>query len=176
MKRLFFFLLIIIISFNNCTDKSTSVNSSIAFKSFEISYTNGWSSGFSILVDTNKIYFSPQLSDFSYYGILPDTIFDLLDTTFLKIRSDSNIKSKDSGCVDCPSLAIQIISNDDTLRIKQTGSFDKIFYPVIKSLRNFIESSKHQKIHGIFLLDTRSVITPQPPEIKVIHFKPPQID
>jgi hypothetical protein len=157
-----------------CSDKTAIVKNSPTFKSFEISYTNGWTRGFSFIVDTNKIYFSPQRWDITYYGILPDTIFKMLDTTFFKIRSDQNIKSKDEGCVDCSVLAIKIISNGDTTRINQVGDLDNIFYPLIKSLQKFIDSSKHQTIQAMVLLDTKSIVTPPPPKIDEKKFKPPK--
>jgi hypothetical protein len=173
MIRLAFFFILLTIAFYSCSDKSPATKHTPTFKSFEISYTNGWTRGFSFIVDTNKIFFSPQRFDTTYYGILPDSICDMLDTTLLKIRSNQNIKSKDEGCVDCSVLGIKIISSGDTTRINQTGDLDNIFYPIIKSLQRFIDNNKHQTIQAVIRLDTKSVVTPPPPKVDETKFKPP---
>jgi hypothetical protein len=149
------------------------INNSPAFKSFEISYTDGWIKGFSFLADSNKIYFSPRRFDTTYYGILPDAIFKMLDTAFLRIRNNQAVKSKDEGCVDCSVLAIKIISSSDTIRINQTGYLDKIFNPLIKTLQKFIDSSKHQSIRSVLWLDTKSIVTSSPHKINETKFNPP---
>ena len=172
MTRLTFFILLLTTVFCRCSEKKQIVSNSATFTSFEISYTNGWGKGFSFIFDSNKIFFSPQHWDTTYYGILPDTIFNLLDTTFLRIRNDDNIKSKDGGCVDCSVLAIKIISGGDTTRINQTGYLDNLFSPVIKSLQRFIDSSEHNKIQAIVLLDTKLIISPRPPKIEKAKIKP----
>ena len=175
MIRLRLLIIFLTIAFYSCSDKTPTTNRTSTFKSFEISYTNGWTKGFSLFVDTSKIYFSPQRWDTTYYGILPDTIFKMLDTTFLKIQADKNIKSKDEGCVDCSVLAIKIVANGDTTRIQQTGNLDNLFYPLIKTLQHFIDSNKHQKIKAVVWLDTKSIVTPPPPKVDETNFKPPVV-
>ena len=66
----------------------------------------------------------------------------------------------------------KIISKGDTIRINQTGDLDNIFYPLIKSLQNFIDSNKHQTIRAIVWLDTKSIVIPPPPKIDGTKFKP----
>jgi hypothetical protein len=175
MTRLAFFTIFLTIPFYGCSDKPLTAKHNPTFKSFEVSYTNGWTRGFSFIVDTNKIFFSPQRLDTIYYGILPDTICKMLDTTFLKIHNNQNIKSKDEGCMDCSVLSIKIISNGDTTRINQIGDLDNIFYPLIKSLQTFIDSNKHQTIQAVIQLETRLVVAPPPPKIDETKFKPPLV-
>lgn len=136
------------------------------FQSFEISYTDGWTKTFSLLVDTNRIYLSPHKWDTAYYGILPDTIYKLFEATFLEIEGSKSVRSKNGGCVDCPLLAIKIIAHGDTLRIRQTGRLDSLFHPLISRLQTFLDSSKHQTTEAILLLETQSVVTPPPPPIR----------
>lgn len=174
MRRTLSIILFTIIIYS-CSGKRAILKNSPTFRSFEISYTNGWTKGFSFIVDTNKIFFSPQKQDTTYYGILPDTIFKIFDTIFQEIRSDQSIKSKDEGCVDCSVLAVKIISNGDTTRIIQIGDLDNVFYPLIKSLQKFIDSSKHQTIPGVVWPDTKSIVAPPPPKIDETKFKPPVV-
>jgi hypothetical protein len=52
---------------------------------------------------------------------------------------------------------------------------DNIFYPLIRALQNFIDSSKHQTIHAVVWLDTKSILIPPPPKIDETKFKPPLV-
>jgi len=164
MTRIAFFILLTNITFG-CSNSDLAEYKTTTFKSFEVSYTNGWTKGFSLFVDSNKIYLLPQRWDTTYFGILPDTIFRIIDTTFLKIQSDKQIKSKDGGCVDCPILALKIISKGDTIRINQIGKLDSIFYPLIKSLQTFVDKSRHQSIRSVVWLDTKFIVSPPPPPV-----------
>ncbi len=171
MARFAFFIVFFLTLICSCSDKVPVANSP-AFKSFEISYSNGWTKSFSFIVDSNKIYFSPQRGDTAYYGSLPDTVLKVFETTFLKI-SDQTIQSKDAGCVDCSVVAIKIVSNGDTTRIQQLGGLDHIFYPLIRTVQRFLDSSKHQTIQAVVRLETKSIVTPPPPRIEATKFKPP---
>lgn len=139
---------------------SPAVDHSPSFKHFEISYTNGWTSGFTFVVDTNRIYFSPQKDGVTYYGIASDTIVRMLDTAFLKVRNGRGLTSKDDGCVDCPVLAVKVISGGDTIRITQTGKVDRGFYPIVKALQEFIDNGQHQSIPSDGWFETRPVVVP----------------
>lgn len=174
MTRLAVISILLTVAFYSCSDKTLTVNQPSTFKSFEISYTDGWTKTFSFFVDANKIYFSPQRWDTTYYGILPDSLFKMLDTTFSNIRNDRTVKSKDGGCVDCSVLAVKIIADSDTIRINQTGDLDGIFYPMVKSLQKFIDSSNHQAIRAVVWMDTQSIVTPPPPKVDETKFKPPK--
>ncbi len=164
MTRLAFLIFLLTFLFCSCSDKPKIANGALLFKSFEISYSAGWTKGFSLFVDSNKIYFSPEEFDKIYYGILPDTIFKLLDVAFLKILNEKTIKSKDDGCQDCPTLAIQIISNNDTIKIHQTGAFSNILDSAINTLQKFIDGTKHASIPGFVWLGTKSIVRKLPPK------------
>ena len=133
------------------------------FESFEMSYSNGWTINLSFLVDSNKIYFSPKESDTSVYGILPDSIFLLIDSVCSEMVHN-NIISKNSGCLDCPVMAVRVITKKDTIQAKQTGDIDHIFLALIKNMQDFLHSGKHSLINSNLLLQTqRSVSYPVPP-------------
>ena len=163
MIRITFFILLLANALLSCSDQAPIQNGITNFKIFEIAYSNGWSSGFSFRADTNKIYFAPGRADTAYYGLLPVEIVNLLDTTVSKISSDINIKSNDIDCLDCASLAICIVSNGDTIRIKQSGDIDPLFEPIIDSLQNFIVNGEHQRIQALLMLEAKSILLPPPP-------------
>ncbi len=146
-----------------CADQSKTTNQTNRFESFEISYTDGWIKRFSFLVDSSKTYLAPTRWDSAYSGTLPDTIFALLDSTYRRILCDSSIKSIDPDCYDCSVVAIQIVIQNDTIRIYQEGDISKEFRPIIKSLQTFLDSGSHQKIKSDIFLETRSMTMPPPP-------------
>jgi hypothetical protein len=157
----------------SCSDNYKKLVPSPKFKTFEISYTNGWTKGFSFIVDSNKIYFSPKKLDSMFYGILPDSIFNLIDNIFLKIKSDTTIKSKDQGCVDCSIISIQVVAKEDTICINQTGDLDKIFLSVIRSLQTFLDNGRLQPTRATIFLETQKSVSPTPTPMIDIKFRPP---
>jgi hypothetical protein len=126
MKR---FLLLIFCSttaFFSCKNKQNTFSSSKhpdkSFISFEITYSNGWTPGFTTLIDSNKIYFSPINSDSLHYGVLPDSIFQLVDSAAFIIQNDTTIKSGELNCDDCTIVAIKVETGRDTIKYFKAGS------------------------------------------------------
>jgi hypothetical protein len=158
-----------------CSDKKELIKTSTTFTSFEIGYTNGWTRGTSFWVDSNKIFLSPQKFDTVKYGLLPDSIVRLIDTTLLKIISDTSIKSKDDGCVDCSIVAMQTIIGKDTITIHQIGNINKVFWPVIKTLEKFIDSVNHPTMPAKLFLESQRIAFPPPlpPTSNERKFLPP---
>jgi hypothetical protein len=150
---------------STCSEKKESHKNTMKFKSFEIGYTNGWTHEFSFWMDSNKIFLSPQKFDTIKYGILPDSISRLIDTTLLKIISDTTVKSKDDGCEDCAIIALQAIIGTDTISIHQIGDIDKRLWPVIRTLQYFVDSNNHPTMHAILFLETQKAVFPPPPPL-----------
>jgi hypothetical protein len=140
-----------------CSNKNETAKTSIRFTSFEIGYTNGWTRGISFWVDSNKIFLAPQMLDTVKYGLLPDSIIQLIDTTLFKIIADTTIKSKDGGCVDCSIIGIHAVIGDDTISIHQVGNIDKVFLPLIKTLQYFLDSTNHSTIHSVLFLESQKI-------------------
>lgn len=172
MSRIALFITILAVAFYGCRDKMQTTNHPTRFKSFEISYISGGTRGFSFIVDTTKIYFSSYNIDTTYYGILPDTIFASIDTLAFKLLSDTSQRSTDDNCCDCDVVAIQIATNNDTIKVCQAGTIDKQIWSIINSLQRFIDNGKHEKINAITFFETRNVIVPPPPTIYKTSFKP----
>jgi hypothetical protein len=174
MKRFLFPILACVIFGNSCLIKSDSTRPQLSFKSFEISFTDGWKKEFSFFVDTNKIYFSPVRSNKTYYGILPDSIFKILDSCFLRIHNDTAIKSTHEVGEDVSILSLKIVTNSDTIFINQTNDINKVFFPVIKAIQKFIDSDKRSIIHSDIFLETQAFVRPMP-ILKEVKFKKPAL-
>jgi hypothetical protein len=158
----FIFLTIVICS---CSGNVPTQNHPPKFRTFEMSYTNGWAKDFSFFVDSNKIFFSPYNIDSTYYGVLPDSIFSLIDSFVFNLSDDTTMKSNDNTCFDCSVVAIQIVTKIDTTRINQTRNIDKAIWIIVNSLQSFIDNGKHNKINSLTFLETRNIIKPLPPKI-----------
>lgn len=167
-------LIIIIFLLYSCSDHAKTVTSK-KVTSFEIGYSNGWTTGISFCVDSNEVFFAPQKFDSVKYGLLPDSIFRLIKSTLLKVISDTTIKSKDDDCVDCSVLGLQAIIGQDTIRIHQVGKIDSVFIPLIKSIQNFVDSTNHPIIHAVLFLESQKIAfsPPVPPLSDSIKFLSP---
>ena len=179
MTKPFLLLLCFPFCLNSCTNKISNhpMSNKSNFQVFEISFTNGWTRGFSFLVDTCKIFIASTKADTVQFGLLPDSIFKLIDTTLLVLRNDTTIKSKVSNCSDCSAVSLKAIFTNDTIRIFQAGDdIDKIFMPVISILQAFIGNSHHTEIAALNW-DTQSQILPPsvlPPGLDKTKFKSPK--
>lgn len=166
MMRFTLFVLFLIISVFSCINKPVAKNNTVSFSSVEINYTDGWTKKFSLIVDSNKIYFVPLKWDSAFYGILPDSIFNTIKETAQKIKDDKNVKSNAIECNDCAVISIKLINNRDTIRIKQSGNLNSHFIPLINTLQHFIDSSHHQTIQAFIQMDKKSSVIPPPPLIE----------
>jgi hypothetical protein len=50
---------------------------------------------------------------------------------------------------------MQTIIDKDTIVIHQVGNIDEVFWPVIKTLKKFIDSVNHATIHATLFLETQ---------------------
>lgn len=128
-----------------------------------MSYTNGWQAGFSFVVDSNNTYFFQGSIDTTYYGQLSEDLVGLINSTVSHIKQ-SNIQSFDSNCDDCPALAIKIVSDIDTIRIKQFGQLDTLFLPVIEALQNFKTQGPHKILQAQLMNETKWIVIPPHPD------------
>jgi hypothetical protein len=130
------------------------------FVSLEISYTDGWTTAISFLVDSNGVFFSPATSDSIKYGIMPDSTFDIINISLGKIENDSTVTSRDDGCVDCSVLAMKAIFKTDTLTIRQVGEISPPLWTLVQTLKDFVGKSRHSLTHSVLFLETEKAVSP----------------
>lgn len=161
LRQLFFaHSLLLLMLGNGCTTQE--VVTPPAFKSFEISYHGGWIGYFSLLVDSNKQYTTYCGLSNTCSGVLPDSIFNQIDETYLNILSDSSMHHKGERCDDCSRLALEIVRKTDTILIVQEGDLHPKFMSTIKLLQTFLNSAKHSDTSGLFLMKTATLIATPP--------------
>jgi hypothetical protein len=156
------FLSSIILLFG-CHEDLSKKNAKLSpsFKSFEMSYTNGWLGSFSFFIDTNKVFFAPKYQDSVFYGVVPDSIFAIVDLSFQHIKKDrKNLKDIIENCSDCDDIAVETIIGSDTLRFRQRGKINNVFARLIKPLRNYIDSNKQSSLHAYMFFNTYNRLHP----------------
>ena len=175
MTRQSALLLLLVLALCSCVNTQTKRTAEPNYEVFEVSYTNGWTSNFSVLTDSNRFYIAPGPGDTTFYGLLPIEIVNLLNTTVSELRTASKIKSRNEDCTDCAALAIRVVAEGDTMRINQYGSIDSLFYPLVESLLNHIENGDHQRLRALVLLETHAVVVPpSPPYVEGLQLTVPE--
>jgi hypothetical protein len=164
MTRTIPYIFFLTVALLGCSDISNPKKSSTNFTTFEMSCTNGWMDGFSIVVDSNKTYFFQGPIDTTYYGQLSEDLVGLINSTVSHIKQ-GNIQSIDTNCDDCPALAIKIVSDVDTTRIKQFGQLDTLLSPVIEALQNFKTQGTHKILQAQLMNETKWIVIPPHPDI-----------
>ena len=142
------FLQLFVIILTACTSKqkkSINKKEESHFSYFELSYKGDWFGGFSFLVDTNKIFFFPstlpQISgDKIKYGILPDSLFQAIDSTITQIRTLQSLNPDSTYCFDCSEVSIKAILNSDTIRLYQAGIINDTIWNLIEKLMSDCET------------------------------------
>ncbi len=138
-----------------------------SFDYFELSYFNGSGVSLSFRVDSNRIFFLPTHWDSLKYGILPDSIFYSIDTTVYLLQNNTITKSINKFCHDCPSLALNVKTGQDTIKVFQDGRIDKRLWKVVKQLEFFADSVGHNYTSAFMRLETMEKLIP------ITKFRPP---
>jgi hypothetical protein len=158
MAKTLFIFISFIFFFSYCSNKRTDSKILAKYTTFEIGFLNSQHKGLSFWTDSNKIYFSPQ-ADKVKYGLLEDSIIQLINKVVLEITSDTSIKSKENPCDRCSLLSLKTVVGVDTISIFQKGDIDQVFLPLIRTLEKFIDNANHSTFIGTIFLKT----TPPPP-------------
>jgi hypothetical protein len=139
-------------------------------------YFDGRKGSFAFRIDSTKIFFALQKVDAVKYGIVPDSVARVINAIVSTAMSDSRLRSKDNLCQDCSILVLHVIRDKDTLSIKQVGNIDGVFWPIIRTLRYFIDSVPHPTIQVTLFDDLRKLIflPPPPASLKDKSFTPPK--
>jgi hypothetical protein len=165
------FLILITLTLTNCTDPRPPVLKP-NYAAFELSYCDGWHENFSFFADSNKIYLATNGEDMVCYGFLPSEILEMLNTTVSKIAIEKSIESRELDCSDCSTVALRLVAEGDTIRIKQDLTFHPVIDSLVRQMKVFMEDSSQQWIPAQLNLETRSAIfPPAPPLTKEIRLR-----
>jgi hypothetical protein len=167
-KVILSFLLIIFIV--SCSDhrQLKNVDTSFKFTTYEVSFRGGWSNSFSLLVDTSKVFLAAYKFDTLRYGILPDSIFEIINKTAFTILTDKSITNTNE---DCSSISVLVTLNRYTVRLLQKGNIsNKVFFPHIDAITKYLKTSKSSwKLNPFpqFIFETiEPILPPRPPQIR----------
>jgi hypothetical protein len=150
----------------SCVDKTAKQTTSNTsnFQVFEISYTNGWTRGFSFLIDSSKVFIASTQKDSIEFGHASDSIFKFIDSTLFVIKNDTTIKTKANNCSDCSLVSLKAIINSDTIRIFQAGNdIDRKILPLVNKLKSFINNPQYTKVSAFNWETQQEVLPPTKP-------------
>ena len=173
MTKKIFFLLLLTVFAISCSNRPSKQKETFNFTTYELSFFDGWSSRFSISIDTSKVYLAAYKADTLRYGILPDSVFDIINKNALLLFNDSTITNKNRECFDCSEISILTTLKGDTVRLLQKGDVsDRVFFPVVEAINNYLETSRSSwKLypfpHSQLLFETsKSILPPLPPPVQ----------
>jgi hypothetical protein len=170
-KRILFYIvgLVFIVS---CSNKERTKKNNTSFTSYELSFTDGWSTRFSFSVDSSRFFLGTYKFDTLRYGVLPDSIFEMVDKNAFNLLTDKSVPNTNIKCYDCPSISILVNSNQDTVRLLQKGQVsDTLFFGLVDVLSNFLASKNNGSWKVIpfpqLLFETlQPIMPPLPPPIR----------
>jgi hypothetical protein len=173
MTNKILFLLLLTVFIISCSNKPSKPKETFNFTTYELSFFDGWSNRFSFSIDTSKVYLAAYKADTLRYGILPDSVFEIIKKNAFLLFNDSSIANKNSECLDCSEISILTTLNDDTVRLFQKGDVsDRVFFPVAEAINNYLETSRSSwKLypfpHSQLLFETsKSISPPLPPPVQ----------
>ena len=170
IKGLIFLLSTILIC--SCIDnKLKPKTDTYNFTTYELSFFDGWSTRLSISVDTSKVFLAAYKADTLRYGILPDSVFKILNMNALLLFNDKTITNKNKECWDCSEISILATFKNDTVRLLQKGDIsDRVFFPLIEVIQKYLETSRSSwKLHPfpqLFFETVKPILAPLPPQVE----------
>lgn len=159
------------ILFCSCSDNKAIRKTPIYnFTTYELSFFDGWSKRFSFSIDTSKVYLTAYKGDTLRYGILPDSVFEIINKNAFLLFNDKPTTNKNKECNDCSEISILATFKNDTVRLLQKGDIsDRVFFPVVEAINNYLETSRSSwKLNPFpqLLFETiDSILPPVPPKV-----------
>jgi len=155
----------ILLSCKDYDSNQQSVKKDDFFHRFEISYSNGWTPGFTFLVDSTRVFFSPKTTDTVYYGVVPDSLMSAIQTTISSIQNDSSIKSNKINCSDCPLMSMEAVAKGKVIKLFQAGEIAPAVGKLIAQLKQFLQKSNLHFIPSTMIFETKYDAVEAPPKI-----------
>ena len=142
-NNVFILLLSTIYIFSCSTNKPKKKIQTYNFTTYELSFYDGWCNRFSFSVDTSKVYLAAYKADTLRYGLLPDSVFEIINKNAFLLFSDKTITNKNKECWDCSEISILATLKNDTVRLLQKGDVsDRVFFPLVDAIYKYLETSR----------------------------------
>ena len=165
-------LLLLTVLVISCSNKPPKQKQIFNFTTYELSFFDGWSTRFSFSIDTSKVYLASYKFDTLKYGILPDSLFQIINKNAFLLFNDTTIRNKNKRCYDCSEISVLITLKGDTIGVVQKGDVsDTVFFPVVYAIYNYLETSRsswklYPFSHSQLLFETsKSILPPLPPSV-----------
>ena len=144
-------------------------NQTEPFESFEISYKDGWTYNYSILVQKDGNFIFAKSFKNTLKGKL--TIEDLNKLNYELCQIEKlNLKSDTLNCIDCAQISLKVERNEATYRVIQKSKKDSLLIHFTSVIDEMVKNKKVQIIEKHFNFETYSDINP-PAKFKRIDNK-----
>jgi hypothetical protein len=167
---MYHYLFLLTILCSNCNSKK-QVEATPGFSYFELSYHTQWGAkGLSFFTDSNGIFILPQFlqtveGNNVTYGLLPDSIYQTIDTIAREIK---NYRSQDPDslyCHDCDEISVMIVTNTDTARVYQAGNVSPRLYKLVEMMESLKKTKGfHRFSVAYFFMETQKDVI-RPPKV-----------
>ncbi|GAB3533020.1 hypothetical protein GCM10027443_17680 [Pontibacter brevis] len=165
MKNLSHLLIVLIVSFGCSPTKIEPV-----YDSIELAYSNGWTGGFSLTIDSSNVVRKCEYKIISkiestkcYYGTVRQESIDSLNYFVNRLREAKPDTLYDTVCQDCSWYIIKVNEGGTTIESEVVGDHHK---NLIDSLANFIikrSSNMQNRVDSAYTFELTSRLVPNLP-------------
>lgn len=134
-------------------------NQTETFERFEISYKDGWTYNYSILVQKDGTFIFDKSFRNTLKGKLTNEDLNKLNYELCQIEK-LNLKSETLNCIDCAQISLKVERNGATYKVIQKSKKDSLLINFTSLIDKMVKSKKAQIIDKHFNFETYSDINP----------------
>ena len=134
-------------------------NQTETFERFEISYKDGWTYNYSILVQKDGNFIFDKSFRNTLKGKLTNEDLNKLNYELYQVEK-LNLKSDTFNCIDCAQISLKVDRNGATYRVIQKSKKDSLLIHFTSLIDEMVKSKKTQIIDKHFNFETYLDINP----------------
>ncbi|MBL0333987.1 MAG: hypothetical protein IPP73_01245 [Chitinophagaceae bacterium] len=135
------------------------------FSYFELSYYSGWTGSFSFSVDADTMARFSKRPDSVYYGRLPDSLFDQVQTLADSVLGSRENRKDSLNCDDCSILAVMVKNETDSIMHMYAHPYPEKWERFMSACRDWQKDSRLPIRYEFWFAETAAAIIPMPPSI-----------
>jgi hypothetical protein len=124
---------------------------------------------FSFYFDSSGVFLLADMRDTLHYGILPDSIIEIVNNSALDLFTDTFPVPRAQQCSHCESISIIVTAGKDTVRFVENGvHLNYRLKSIVETISNLLHSrigSRKFVQYPFLLFETWSSTAPMPPSI-----------
>lgn len=138
------------------------------FTSIEFTYRDQLDSFFDFRVDSSRMFIYPKTWDTVQYGMLPDSLFQFVDSSISLLLEKTPITKSEAISKDSLLFGLILIADNDTIRLLQTNTeISSTFLKMIPPLKSFANKKHFTLNNAAMLLQSKRMTIPTPEPILI---------